>query len=154
MSIKYADDIIKEINNRGTIQIPENSATGEEFEKWLYEDNMDDKEIKSEEHMIDARTKCKYCEGGQPLVTGNTNDAGIVIIYPYKLNAYGYNVHGYDSNGISININYCPMCGKSLRNISSSDMLDIAKVDRPVNRKELGITDSDRNDGLVAHTEG
>ena len=46
MSIKYADDIIKEINNRGTIQIPENSATGEEFEKWLYEDNINEKEIK------------------------------------------------------------------------------------------------------------
>lgn len=35
--IKFAEDIVKEINERGTISVPENCMTGEEYEKWLYE---------------------------------------------------------------------------------------------------------------------
>ena len=35
--IKYADQIVKEINKRGPITIPKGCVTGEEFEKWLYE---------------------------------------------------------------------------------------------------------------------
>lgn len=35
MPIKYADKIIKEIKERGPIKIPDNCATGEEFEKYL-----------------------------------------------------------------------------------------------------------------------
>lgn len=41
MSIKYADDIIKEIEERGQIQVPEGCVTGEEFEKWLRENKVD-----------------------------------------------------------------------------------------------------------------
>lgn len=33
MPIKFADDIIKEIINRGKISVKNNCATGEEFEK-------------------------------------------------------------------------------------------------------------------------
>lgn len=35
MPIKFADDIIKEIINRGEICVKNNCVTGEEFEKWL-----------------------------------------------------------------------------------------------------------------------
>lgn len=35
MPIKFADDIIKEIINRGEISVKNNCVTGEEFEKWL-----------------------------------------------------------------------------------------------------------------------
>ena len=35
--IKYADQIVEEIDKRGPITIPKGCVTGEEFEKWLYE---------------------------------------------------------------------------------------------------------------------
>jgi hypothetical protein len=35
MAIKYADEIAKEIEERGRIQIPDGYITGEEFENWL-----------------------------------------------------------------------------------------------------------------------
>lgn len=62
-----------------------------------------------------VRKKCEFCEGGKPLVIGKTNDQGIDIHYPNRLVAYGYCVHGMDSNGLAVLINYCPMCGKDLR---------------------------------------
>lgn len=62
-----------------------------------------------------VRKKCEFCEGGKPLVIGKTNDQGIDIIYPNRLTAYGYCVHGMDSNELAASINYCPMCGKDLR---------------------------------------
>lgn len=40
MSIKSADDIIKEIINRGEIPVKNDCATGEEFEKWLRGEKM------------------------------------------------------------------------------------------------------------------
>ena len=40
MSIKLADEIAKEIKERGQIQVPDGCATGEEFEKWLREKNI------------------------------------------------------------------------------------------------------------------
>ena len=40
MSIKYADEIVKEIEGRGEIQIPDGYVTGEEFEKWLRDKNI------------------------------------------------------------------------------------------------------------------
>lgn len=58
---------------------------------------------------------CKYCEEGQPLVIGKTNDYGIAVYRPDKLIAYGYDVHGTGSNGLEVVINYCPMCGRKLR---------------------------------------
>ena len=59
-------------------------------------------------------SKCKYCDKGIPLVIGETDDYGIAIQYPRKLIAYGYDIYGYDSNGLVVKINYCPMCGKKL----------------------------------------
>lgn len=59
---------------------------------------------------------CEYCEKGVPLVLrDNNSDYGIAIYYPNRLVAYGYDVHGSGSNGVSCNINYCPMCGRSLK---------------------------------------
>ena len=40
MSIKFADEIAKEIKERGQIQVPDGCVTGEEFEKWLREKNI------------------------------------------------------------------------------------------------------------------
>ena len=39
MAIRYADDIIKEIELRGQIITSAKCATGEDFEKWLYEED-------------------------------------------------------------------------------------------------------------------
>jgi len=62
---------------------------------------------------------CKYCEGAKHLTTckddyPDNDDYGIAIFYPGILVAYGYDIHGGGSNGISVRINYCPMCGKKL----------------------------------------
>lgn len=57
---------------------------------------------------------CEYCDGGEPLVIGKTDDQGIAIWYPNILIAYGYDTHGTGSNGLVTRINYCPMCGKKL----------------------------------------
>lgn len=59
-------------------------------------------------------TMCEYCEKAEPLITGKTNDTGIAIQYPGKLNAYGYNVHGTESNALTVKIKFCPMCGRKL----------------------------------------
>lgn len=59
---------------------------------------------------------CEYCEQATPLITGKTNDKGIAIKFPNKLNAYGYDIHGIGSNGLNVKINYCPMCGRKLEN--------------------------------------
>ena len=36
MGIKFAKDIIKDIENRGRIYVPEGYVTGDAFEEWLY----------------------------------------------------------------------------------------------------------------------
>lgn len=59
--------------------------------------------------------KCEFCELGKPLAIGKTNDQGIAIHYPNILNAYGYDIHGFSSNGINVKINYCPICGANMR---------------------------------------
>lgn len=40
MSIKFANAIVKEIENRGSIHIPKNYVAGEAYEAWLYQDDM------------------------------------------------------------------------------------------------------------------
>ena len=40
MAIKYADTIINEIQERGPIITSETSVNGEEFEKWIYGEEM------------------------------------------------------------------------------------------------------------------
>lgn len=38
MAIKFAVDIISEIEKRGAIVVPDGYVTGEAFERWLYEE--------------------------------------------------------------------------------------------------------------------
>ncbi len=38
MGIKFAEDIIKEMDARGTIKIPDNCVAGDDFERWLCEE--------------------------------------------------------------------------------------------------------------------
>ena len=40
MAIKYADTIINEIKERGPIITSETNVNGEEFEKWIYREEM------------------------------------------------------------------------------------------------------------------
>lgn len=54
-------------------------------------------------------SNCKFCDKGVPLIIGKTNDYGVAIQYPRRLIVYGY-----DSNGLVVKINYCPMRGKKL----------------------------------------
>lgn len=35
MNIKFAEEIVEEMNARGQISVPEGYVTGEEFEKWM-----------------------------------------------------------------------------------------------------------------------
>ena len=63
---------------------------------------------------MEKEKECLYCQGGKPLIIGKTNDYGIAIQHPNRLNAYGYDIHGTGSNGLLIKINYCPMCGRKL----------------------------------------
>lgn len=58
---------------------------------------------------------CEYCEKGKVLVNGKTSDYGIALQYPNQLIAYGYDIHGFGSNGLQVKIKYCPMCGKKLQ---------------------------------------
>lgn len=44
MSVKFAKDLIKEINNNDKIPVKNDCTTGEEFEKWLRNENMSDEE--------------------------------------------------------------------------------------------------------------
>ena len=45
--VKFAEDIIKEIEERGSIEVPEGYVTGEAFEEWLREqaNEEDDKRM-------------------------------------------------------------------------------------------------------------
>lgn len=69
--------------------------------------------MKREESVNTSERKpyCEYCNGAKPLVIGKTNDYGIAIIGHNLLMAYGYDVHGSGSNGLSVQISYCPKCG-------------------------------------------
>lgn len=40
MAIKFADEIVKEIRERGSIEVPEGYFTGEAFEEWLYKEKI------------------------------------------------------------------------------------------------------------------
>lgn len=40
MAIKYADEIIKDIKERGEIKVPDDCVTGEEYENWLYNESV------------------------------------------------------------------------------------------------------------------
>lgn len=67
---------------------------------------------------------CPYCDGAEPLVIGRTNDIGIAIkqetepVGPVII-AYGYDMCRSETNVLRSflmsKINYCPICGKSLR---------------------------------------
>ncbi len=38
MAIKFANDIVKEIRERGSIEVPKGYFTGEAFEEWLHDE--------------------------------------------------------------------------------------------------------------------
>lgn len=40
MAVKFADEIVKEIRERGSIEVPEGYFTGEAFEEWLYKEEI------------------------------------------------------------------------------------------------------------------
>lgn len=40
MKIRFASDIVKDMEDRGSIVVPEGCVTGEAFESWLYEEPM------------------------------------------------------------------------------------------------------------------
>ena len=66
---------------------------------------------------MNNKKDCIYCQKGCALKTSaKTNDVGITILYPNKLMAYGYDIHGSGSNGLTLKINFCPMCGRKLLN--------------------------------------
>lgn len=69
--------------------------------------------------------KCDYCQQGKPLVIGKTSDYGISIkcisYVGYNLIAYGYDVHGTSTNGLTTKINYCPICGRNLNQAESEE---------------------------------
>lgn len=47
MAIKFANEIITEIKNRGPIKIPNNNLTGNEFENWLRKNYKHNKNVKT-----------------------------------------------------------------------------------------------------------
>lgn len=59
MAIRYASEIIKEIKSRGPIITSVTCANGEEFEKWLYDEDDIDAVFVVKERMIspDAQEK-------------------------------------------------------------------------------------------------
>lgn len=63
MAIKYADTIINEIKERGTIITSETSVNGEEFEKWLYGEETAEDYFAVKERMISSiTTENEYIE--------------------------------------------------------------------------------------------
>lgn len=50
MSIKFADEIAKEIKERGQIQDPDGCVTGESYEEWLYDKAVNICEIFSNQY--------------------------------------------------------------------------------------------------------
>lgn len=64
---------------------------------------------------------CEYCEGAKPLFIGNgwddrNTDYGAAIVRN-RLSVCGYDIHGSESNGNSVRINFCPMCGRKMEAI-------------------------------------
>lgn len=57
MSIKFADEIIKENEKRGSVKIPNGNVTGEEFEKWLMVDCYLSVKEQTVEKYITSRTE-------------------------------------------------------------------------------------------------
>ena len=53
MSVKFAKDIIKEIDNSDKIPVKNDCVTGEEFEKWLRREN----EVNGNTYFIDEEQK-------------------------------------------------------------------------------------------------
>lgn len=63
MAIKYADKIINEIKERGPIITSETSVNGEEFEKWLYGEEIAEYCFVAKERMISPiTTENEYAE--------------------------------------------------------------------------------------------
>ncbi len=72
---------------------------------------------KKEKKDVFVMNDCLYCKKGRALVVGKTDDYGIAIQRTNRLIAYGYDIHGSGSNGLDVSINYCPMCGRKLKEV-------------------------------------
>lgn len=57
MAIRYANEIIEEIKSRGPIITSGTSANGDEFEKWLYEEEVTEAVFVVKEKVISPVTK-------------------------------------------------------------------------------------------------
>jgi hypothetical protein len=59
--------------------------------------------------------RCKYCMDGEPISKKNTDELGIELhgVTGYLI-AYAKDKNGWDTS-VSAPINFCPMCGRSLR---------------------------------------
>lgn len=65
---------------------------------------------------LNIPVECPCCQKGEPLVETLTSDfAGIMIQGPNLLTAYGYDIRKNGCSRIAVKINYCPMCGGSLK---------------------------------------
>ena len=87
MGIKFAKDIVKEIEARGSIKVPDNCVTGETFEKWLCEEKNKMNDIKiSRKISFLLRHKEGYTDDkGYVLVSKLIEDAGITYDDLYRI---------------------------------------------------------------------
>ena len=44
LNIKFAEDIVSDMEARGSIETPEGFINGEAYERWLYEGDREDKQ--------------------------------------------------------------------------------------------------------------
>lgn len=59
MKIKFAKDIISEIETRGSVEVPNGYVTGEAFEKWMYEEDAEE-EMLFENMIIDIESNLVF----------------------------------------------------------------------------------------------
>lgn len=72
MVIKYANEIIKEIEERGEIQVPYGCVTGEEFEKWLRNRDVN----------LTRKEVAEDCQGILDILNREENSFEIGILIP------------------------------------------------------------------------
>jgi len=93
--MKLAKEIVEDMNARGPITKPKNCVTGEEFEKWLYEDDAKPLVWKEVKGIItpggDACWECPNCKARHVYGVENTNTfqnkcikCGVDILYPWQ----------------------------------------------------------------------
>lgn len=64
--MKYADDIVNIMNDRGSINVPEDCTTSEEFDKWMHRANQGGRRMTREEAIAKIKhsiVSTRDCEG-------------------------------------------------------------------------------------------